>query len=151
MENKMIEEMAKALTEFISVYGDVRLTIAGATHWAIAFKKFGITKLPKDSVVLSKEEWKEYEQFKSFMERNDWESIDDIETTLDKCQEVLYERLQQARKETTEKIIFKLVNYLKARKEIYKMNSDVTATMRVDWAILEVKQFAKHFSVEIKE
>lgn len=100
LKEKLIEEFVKfAKREF-----DVEIVKDNINGKEYTFKElFG--KVFEDSVVLSGEEYYEYQKFKSFMEHNDWESVEDIETTLDKCQEVLYERLQQERKETAEKIL----------------------------------------------
>lgn len=93
----------------------------------------------EDSIVLSREEYEEYQKFKSFMERNDWESIEDIETTLDKCQEVLYERLQQERKETAEKILNEIDCI--PTNEVNELNHLRLLKMNI----------AKQYGIEIKE
>ena len=101
-----------------------------------------------DLVILSREEYEEYRKFKSFMERNDWENVEHIETTLDKCQEVLYERLQQAHKGTAEKA-FEIT-----KKIIDKKYSIETPSTRVTLSniINQIeKEFTKQFNIEIKE
>ena len=87
-----------------------------------------------DKIIISKEEFEEYQKFKSFMERNDWTSVEDMENTLDKCQEVLYERLQQANRKTAEKVI----NW-------FRENSVCIPSVEY------INEFAKQFGVEIKE
>lgn len=99
-----IVEMANDLAENLRLCAGVKLLGHQVETIAYELLKKYQPKLPKDSVAITKEEWEEYQKFKSFMKRNDWESVDHIETTLDKCQEVLYERLQQASKETAKKI-----------------------------------------------
>jgi len=110
MENKekQVEEMVKDLEGCIiyspkrNEYNDYILDYNTIVERLV---KKGWIKLPEDRVVLSREQKEEYEQFKSFLERNDWENIEHMETTLDKCQKVLYERLQQSRKEMAEKCL----------------------------------------------
>jgi hypothetical protein len=56
-KEKQIEEMAKGLLEYIKVYGKLHLTVDGIDNTARLLAKFGITKIPEDSVVLSREEF----------------------------------------------------------------------------------------------
>ena len=124
---KQIEEMVRIINKVITNscpdFNGYR--IPESKSLAEELLKYYQQKLPKDSVVdtptiqcetysqndivvLSGKEYQEYQKFKSFMEYNDWKSVDEIETTLDKCQEILYEMLQQERKETAEKIFAEL-------------------------------------------
>lgn len=101
--------------------------------------KCPLKECPEDNIVLSRKEYEEYQKFKSFMERNDWESIEDIETTLDKYQETLYERLQQECKETAEKILNEIDCV--PTNEVNELNH-----LR-----LLKNNIAKQFGIEIKE
>lgn len=157
--NEQIEEMASDMD-----YGCTKRDLypSDAKEIAKALYLLGYRKLPEDSVVISKEEYEEYKEFKAFMERNDWENIKDIETTLDKCQEVLYERLQQTSKKTAEKIIVDLIALAKQKQEEYKdmsyksigYNPNIGKSFSAEWYLFEQRLkniVAPQFGVEIKE
>ena len=99
----------------------------------------------KDSVMLTKEEFEKYKEFKSFMERNDWKDVKHIENTLDKCQEVLYERLQREYKKGYKKGKEKMKN------RIFKKLFAINGRTRADIPYYRVVELAKQFDVEIKD
>jgi hypothetical protein len=121
-QEKQIEEMAKALLEYIKVYGKLHLTVDGIDNTARLFEKFGITKLPEDSVVLSREEYDSYHKLVT-------------ELTIKNC---------KARKETAEKILNAIYDKLNTFEAVYEIDYE----SYVDDVLWEI---AKQFGVEIKE
>ena len=86
------------------------------------------------------------------MKHNDWESIEDMENTLDQCQEVLYERLQQASKKTTEKFYNTIVYRILALNfETDNKNYDEGFFDAIKEVLRRIDNVAKQFEVEIKE
>ena len=110
------------------------------------FYNLGYRKLFKDSVVLSKEEYEEYKEFKSFMERNDWEDVKHIENTLDKCQEILYERLQQERKKIAENYKISMMLSIQEMQKYLEIDEEQAKLLYYHNA-----QVAKQFGVGTKE
>lgn len=127
-KEKKIEEMAKALLEYIKVYGKLHLTVDGIDNTARLFVKFGITKLPEDSVVLTKEEAERF--------RGQTINIAKIKA--------------QARNETAEKI-YKLVDN---KLDLYR-NGVIGGSLYdsgYQTAIYDIKRTIKElFDIEIKE
>lgn len=173
--NEQIEEMAKALLEYIKVYGNLHLTINGVDNTAKLFAKFGITKLPKDNaVVLTKEEYEEYQSFKNGdycatkcdiheLSFNQMNRISDLENENEKLKneiknpnEVLEDRERfRARNEELKKQLenkgketaYKILN------EIYAVLWDEKTPIANSFVNLDVKirEIATREGVEIKE
>lgn len=106
-------------------------------------KRFKHTEEINALIRLINELESENSKFKGFMERNDWENVEHIETTLDKCQEVLYERLQQAGKEKAEKIFGYLTEALQYNR---KYGSNFVVLHPAD-----IKEIARQCGIKIKE
>lgn len=127
-KEKQIEEMASDMD-----YGCTKRDLypSDAKEIAKALYLLGYQKIPKDSVVLSKEEWREY--------------VDNENEAYYRGQheaEVYYKNIQipRERKEMAEKILKSLYDACK---------EDTYGQVVVDFTILE--NFAKQLGVEIKE
>lgn len=151
-QEKRIEEMSEDVTRAVE-YDIENSDLIDSCATAIKLIKLGWIKPNKDSVVLSKEEYEEYQKFKDFMERNDWENIEHMETTLDKCQEVLYERLQQASNETVEKILH-IIDLVDKKYQNYAKEKLQSGMIAKAFKVVakEIKiEISKQFNVKIKE
>ena len=146
-KEKQIEEMAKALLEYIKAYGKLHLTVDGIDNTARLFVKFGITKLPKDSVVLSREEFEELKQYEEKVKsgacftQKEWLDLCDEECK--RNTENLSKARQLARKETAEKILKEIEKLCYFNHREYSCGEIIT--------LRDVNELAKQFGVEIKE
>ena len=103
------------------------------------YENLGYRKLPKDSVVLSKEE---YEVLKIKEKEKHW-----FET----CMSVWKNSKIDSSKETADKIFNDIIQALEERKDSVKEFYGVAESVGADVAIRAVKNLAKQFGVEIKE
>ena len=140
-DKEMIEEIEKALPHI-----EVIKTMYSDIDFAKCLYDKDIRVISKDSVVLSKKECEEYQKFKSFMERNDWENVEHIETTLDKCQEVLYERFQQERKKIAENYKISMMLSIQEMQKYLEIDEEQAKLLYYHNA-----QVAKQFGVGTKE
>lgn len=158
-KDKMIEEMAKDLKECLpndwywqkSVDSDTYLV---AKH----FYNAGYRKIPKGSVVLSKEEYFEYVELRNsevgeLVKENrklgkhclDWMKLYHKQLT----------KTNEARKEMAEEILTKMLAKAKRLKEQFnsttygKNKEHLIATIEIE--IAGIKNLAKQFGVEVKE
>ena len=149
-DKEMIEEMGKALLEYIKVYGKLHLTVDGIDNTARLFAKFGITKLPKDSVVLSREE---IELLKNDLDKGNYGEFESG----------FSQGYKKGSKETAEKITNRLIEIFSTAMGVcsgcalqHDKNKNPTARefqfgkyKGFEVAKNEVKELAKQFGVEI--
>ena len=134
-DKKQIEEMAQIIngsTELDTVAYYRCMNIAKTIYNA------GYQKLPEDSVVLSREEWKQ------------------IKNSLYYSKEELEKKLQRERKETTEKILNEVLQeifYYFDVQSVKELNekSLLASTMTFDVVTDKIFEIATREAVEIKE
>ena len=163
-DKEMIEEMViDCCSVCAELYGDCNCKKDKCPSVKIESKRLienGWVKLPKDSVVLSKEEYVRLQlcELKSleppvYIDRDKIEQ-EIIEKYNQKLKEHSAKRYAKARKETAEKFAKKIQDYLndKVCEEFWDYACDVTYfTIDVDKVISDVFDLAKQFGVEIKE
>ena len=154
-KEKQIEEIAKVLDKCCNFYDKNGVHLGNkcnsrdCEYWcdtnylccsynkkeATALYNAGYRKLPKDSVVISMEEYKKLKM---------------LEEGHITCDDV-YEYVVNSRKETVEKDFITIIKALEERKERVHSFYGVSESVGVDIAIKTVKELAKQFGVEIKE
>jgi chromosome segregation ATPase len=87
MESEKVKEIKKCLEMFAIDNKEMTLFQSPVPQGESCVKTIKYA----DILTLINELESENENFKGFMERNDWESIEDMETTLDKAQEKCFE------------------------------------------------------------
>ena len=129
IKQEQIEEMAKDIVRIagLDVYGKAEELV-----------NLGYRKLPEDSVVLSREEWKQ------------------IKNSLYYSKEELEKKLQRERKETTEKILNEVLQeifYYFDVQSVKELNekSLLASTMTFDVVTDKIFEIATREAVEIKE
>jgi hypothetical protein len=162
VENKeIIEEMTKDLKENLSLCADVKLLDHQVETIAYELLKKYQPKLPKDSVVLSREEYEKYKIIEYMGKKS---------TTIPayKLIKTFRDIEEQASKETAEKIyslyakrVDQIILELKASFNTTTFNNDFEKTIKeslantqIETLILTkngVKEFVEQFGVEIKE
>lgn len=81
----------------------------------------------------------ENKKFKDFMQQNDWESVEEMETTLDKCGEALYKKMQREYKRGYKQ------GKEKTKNDIFKKLFESNGNTRADIWYLDLVEIAKQF------
>lgn len=151
-KEKQIEEMAKDI-EHQKMFGpcifencpfreDDEILCNNCKVAQYLYNKHYLPKLPKDSVVLSREEYREYVD-----NENEAYYRGQHET------EVYYKNIQipRERKETAERDFNAVIKALETKKTSILTHYGIKESVGADIAIRTVKELAKQFGVEIKE
>lgn len=153
-DKEIIEEMAKVICRYVKGKlppSDIRLIknensilLKHSHNYGIAKELYNADyrKIDKDSVVLSKEEWREYvdNENKAYY-RGQHET------------EVYYKNIQipRERKETAERDFNAIIKALETKKASIMTHYGIKESVGADVAIRTVKELAKQFDIEIKE
>ena len=137
-DNELIEQMAKDLKTCLPNNWYWQKTVDTDTYFvAKHFHNEGYRKIPKDSVVLSREE---FERLQVKLK-----SLQDTDMFKEAYISQLKEECKQARKETAEKI------YYKAEKKAHFKDGGYYDKDRYYLDMEDLKEILKQFGVEIKE
>ena len=135
-KEKEIKDICKLICVTCAQFDGCAINCKAHRDTAEALYNAGYRKLPKDSVVLSREEY---------------ERITKELVTEQRATEIAKEYFEKMRKETAEKDFNTIVKALEERKGIVEAFYGVAESVGVDIAIRTIKELAKQFSVEIKE